>query len=79
MQTEDVCYVIFSNYYLILGTRLIKRPFFGRGVMHINNTFSSFGYVGGHFKHWLALFSVNAQILRMGNEDGRNCYILFKF
>jgi hypothetical protein len=47
--------------------------------MHVDNIFSSFQYVEGHFKHWLVLYSVNAQILHMGNEDGRNCYILFKF
>jgi len=46
--------------------------------MHVNDIFSSFQYVEGYLKHWLVLYSVNAQILHMGNEDGRNCYILFK-
>jgi len=47
--------------------------------MHVNIIFFSFRYVGGHFKHWLVLFSVNAQILHMGKEGSRNCCILFKF
>jgi len=46
--------------------------------MHVNNIFSSFCYVGGHFKHWLVLFSVNAQMPHTGKEDGRYCYILLK-
>jgi hypothetical protein len=47
--------------------------------MHANNIFSSFQYVEGHFKHCLVLYCWNAQMLHMGNEDGRNCYVLFKF